>query len=57
MISERSAGPCMISRFEHKSRLCERKCMFVPCAKPTVYTDLQRRYMLGRSAYVSILGS
>jgi hypothetical protein len=57
MISERSAGPCMISRFEHKSRLCERKCMFVPCAKPTVYNDLQRRYMLGRSACVSILGS
>ena len=36
MIRGRSAGPCMISRFEHKSLLCERKCVFVPCAKPAV---------------------
>ncbi len=35
MIRGRSAGPCMISRFEHKSLLCERKCVFVPCAKLT----------------------
>ncbi len=49
MIRGRSAGPCMISRFEHKSLLCKRKCVFVPCAKPAVYNDLQRRYMLWRS--------
>ncbi len=53
MIREHSADPCMISRFEHKSLLCERKCVFVPCAKPAVYNDLQRRYGL----HVSILGS
>ena len=45
MIREHSAGPCMISRFEHKSFLCERKCVFVPFAKPAVYNGLQRRYM------------
>jgi hypothetical protein len=46
MILERSAGPFMIPGFEHKSLLCERKYVFVPCAKPAVYNDLQRRYML-----------
>jgi hypothetical protein len=55
MIRERSAGPCMISRFEHKYLLCEWKCVFVPCAKPAVYDDTKKVHALKvcMSAYLA----
>ncbi len=59
MIHERSEGPRprMISRFEHKSLLaCVRECVLVLCVKLATYSDLQRRYMLWRSADVSTFG-
>jgi hypothetical protein len=40
----------MISRLEHKSLLVRGSLCFVLCAKPAIHNDLQRRYMLGRSA-------
>jgi hypothetical protein len=40
MIRERSAGPQMISRLEHKSLLaCVRGCVLVLSAKPAMYHD------------------
>ena len=54
MIRERSAGPRMISRLEHKSLVAwMRECVLLICAKPAICMDLQSRYMLWRSAYVS----
>jgi hypothetical protein len=52
MILERSAGPFMIPGFEHKSPLCERKCVFVPCAKPAV-TKKVHALKLCMSAYLA----
>jgi hypothetical protein len=47
MIRERSAGPQMISRLEHKSLVaCVRECALVLCTKPAICMDLQSRYML-----------
>jgi hypothetical protein len=50
MIRERSAGPRMISRLEHKFHLGVCACAFG--AKHAIYYGLQKRYMLWRSACV-----
>jgi hypothetical protein len=50
MILKRSAGPCMISSFEHSPFSCQQEVCICAFPKPAIYSDLQRRCMLWRSA-------